>query len=153
MNSSMPCANECASSPPSTSLADLPLLATRAAIELDNALLGRGASLNYVRLLAEQLDRSTEERGTVCHFTADLPTVDVIARALNAANRPVRTIAEAAAEAWNIAKDLHSAGEGGSENAENQLKRLRAFCVELARSASVFRSMLEEPQPASSQWS
>jgi hypothetical protein len=132
---------------------DLPLMATRAAMELDNILLERASSLEYVRLLADHLDRSTEGQGSVCHFTADLPTVDVIARALVAANCPVQTMADAATAAWKMAKELHSAGEPATEPAENQIKRLRTFCIELAKSAAIFRSMFEEPQPSSSQWS
>lgn len=130
---------------------ELPLLATRAAIELDNILLQKDSSLENVRLLAEQLNGSTQGQGTVCQFTADLPTVDVISRALIASDCKVKTIADAAMEAWRMASELNAVGEGEEEAA--RLKRLRTFCVELARSASIFRSMFEEAQPSSSQWS
>src|ERR1700676_1363601 len=89
---------------------DLPLLAARAALELDNQLLKKPVSFENVRLLAKRLHESTNASpgGADPKFIANPATSDVIIRAIEALQPQMRSIQEAATEAWRIAESLHS---------------------------------------------
>lgn len=132
---------------------DLPLLASRAAIELDNLLQGHGSNLRNVRLLSERLNNSTERiTGNARQFVSDPATLDVLALALDASSVPVRSVQEVAEEAWRVAEELHhAASESHSET--QRLEKLRTFCNELSRNASIYRHLIEEAQPSYSRWS
>src|SRR4051794_11206880 len=76
---------------------DLPLLASRAAIELDNLILNRPSALTNVLLLAACLLNPTEQDDSSGRqFTADPATLDVLTKALGAADNQVGTIQDAA---------------------------------------------------------
>src|SRR5437762_14303583 len=64
---------------------DLPLLAARAAIELDNLIRQRHSNLENVQLLASRLTNSIEPSSqSDRRFTSDPATLDIVARALGA---------------------------------------------------------------------
>lgn len=134
----------------------LPLLAARAAIELDNLKLGRPSGLENVRLLAERLTNTTEAgSGSGRQFSADPATLDIIMRALSASPKEFKTVQDVAKAAWAIAEELHSAtkDQDSSAASESSLSKLCTFCVELAKSASIYRQLLEEAQPNHAPWS
>lgn len=135
---------------------ELPLLASRAAIELDNYLQKKPSSFQNIRLLAQRLQESTDAMsgGSEHRFIADPAMSDMIIRAIDASQSQVRSIQEAANEAWRIAESLHSVEKTQCSAEESSLKKLRTFCIELARSAAMYRQMIDEAaQPTHSQWS
>src|SRR5262249_55242582 len=134
---------------------DLPLLASRAALELDNQLQQKPVSFENVRMLAQRLQESTNvsSGGNERKFIADPAMSDMIIRAIDALQPPVQSIQDAAREAWEIAESLHSVEQTHCSPEESSLKKLRTFCNALARSAAIYRHMIEEVQPNHSQWS
>jgi hypothetical protein len=111
----------------------LPLLASEAAIELDDLLLGKAVDLRATRCLALRLETSTEKIGESSDRKSlmDPTTVSVFTSAMRASGlRSVHTLTELASEAWQISEKLKSTE---TDQNKEQLKRLRAFCIELAR--------------------
>lgn len=126
---------------------NLSLLASQAAIELDNHLLGKSTELDAVRSLAEQLDAATmavggsEERQALM----DAPTVSVLSSALDSCSLRVHTLAELADEAWKMANDLQDTGKTTDRQ---RIEQLRSFCVFLATNARSLRRSIQDMQTA-----
>jgi len=137
---------------------DLPLLASRAAAELDNVLIGRSLAVDNVRLLAERLNKSMGPAAeAVEEYGGDPATLNVIAHALDASHSRIKTMHDAVQEALKVAQELHSAIKSPEqslrEDSEKLLAKLRTFCIDLARSAAIYRNMIDEGQPGQSHWS
>ncbi|MBN1589295.1 MAG: hypothetical protein JW888_07255 [Pirellulales bacterium] len=124
---------------------NLSLLASQAAIELDNCLLKKPTGLDAVRLLAKQLDSSTEAVGESNERQAlmDAPTASVLSSALDSCSLPVQTLAELADKAWEMANDLQNTEP--TTNTET-IQQLRSFCVFLATNARSLRRDIQDMQ-------
>ena len=121
---------------------DLPLLASQAAIELDNFIRSKGTEFSATKRLALLLSRSFETmQGLPAHSSlADPATVSLVSRAFHIAQwaGPVRTVNELASEAWKVATKLENTS---IEADPGSLKGVRAFCAALAEcSASYLQS-------------
>jgi len=124
--------------------AELPLLASEAAIEIDCAIRREGCGFAATKQLAHLLRNSLEltETNTVRSFM-DLPTTAMVGKAMKDSEWTTgfTTLEQLAAEAWKVADNL------GPEpkDEDNSLMKLRAFCVALARCASAYRqSVLQQ---------
>ena len=133
---------------------ELPFLASQAAIELDNLLLGRSVKLDAVNCLAERLENSIEQDSGAGdrRLLMDSATVSAVSVALaesGASN--LRTLDDLASEAWQIADDLQNSNDDGSDEAK--VSRLRTFCTSLARSAVARERAFYDMQSVNNHWS
>jgi hypothetical protein len=113
--------------------AELPIVASEAAIEIDCALRGKQCGRAAINRLADLLSNSVEvRRGVVAKSLMDFPTVAVVGRAVRDSkwNPSVRTVDELVKEAKEIA---------GTLRMRTPAERSRAFCVALARCAASYR--------------
>jgi hypothetical protein len=126
---------------------NLPFLASQAAIELDNRLLGSANGLDSVKALADRLRNATEpvNGSEKRRPLMDLPTLNVFCSALTASQgHGVKTLSDLAGEAARLAGDLDSS----SVNDDNQqLTQLRSFCVALSRAASAYLQSVQQMEP------
>jgi hypothetical protein len=116
----------------------LSYLASEAAFELDNILIGEISNEPVaVKLLAQRLQNSTEAigAGDTRQSLMDPTTISVFSNAIAASGLArVSTLEDLAAKAWKISQDLeHSSKEVQTER--QSIERLRNFCVFLADSA------------------
>jgi len=124
----------------------LSFLASQAAIELDNLLLGRKTTLEAVQLLGRRLNAATEAvEGSAGRRTLmDAPTVSILSNAISASrSKNLRTLDELASESWKMANDLQDTTESANQQA---LKKLRSFCVCLSQIARSYRQFIEDMQ-------
>jgi hypothetical protein len=135
------------SGPPLDRDLDLCLLASNAAVELDDLLLGRSSHMDSVHELAEILGRIGEPD------TAESPLamrVDpyaalVVSNALDESRwcTPLATLADLAREAGTIAARLHDSRTSQSDSIE----RMRSFCIALSKSAAAYGDSLKALRP------
>lgn len=125
---------------------DLPSVASRAALQLDNLLIGTSTPIEAVKELAESLARMRpSDPETVLDPTAAV----VVNRAIDDAKLeavPLSTIEDLLLVISRIQKKLEavvSNPEGIREN-RIELETLRGFCVSLSRSASGLDPSFEE---------
>lgn len=126
---------------------NLSFIASRAAIELDNLLLGTSKNLDAVHELARRLKNSAEEisGSTTMRNLMDPQSIRVFSQAyIETQGETVSTIDELAKKAWNIAGDLD---EAKADPQRQTLERLRAFCVALSRIVSAQRLAMLERRP------
>lgn len=131
----------------------LPFLASQAAIELDNLLLGKDVDLKAVEQLGQRLENSTEQvAGTEGRTSLmDPATVCVFNGAISASGMPrVQTLAELASKAWQIARDLRASKE---ESNKQRIEQLGTFCTYLARSAIAHERTFYDMQFPNKDWS
>lgn len=115
---------------------DLPMLASQAAIELDNIRLGIPDETSAADRLSGLLENSMETGPNAAERRAriDSITVTLIERALNDSYQTEpKTLDELLEKACEIASDLKSPQNTGIE-------QVRAFCVALSRCASYYQS-------------
>lgn len=126
---------------------DLPFLAAKAAIELDNVLAGRGKELKSVRELAGALRASVEcPGGGKRSAFVDPGTVTIINQAIAQSGAgAVKTVAELVQQAQSIATRLTTSDP---DTERTSLEWIRAFCVALSRGASAYRQRLHDSRPA-----
>jgi hypothetical protein len=146
---------------------DLPMLASQAAIELDNLILKKGSGLKAVKQLARLLtnsfgtseepvsQRAVPEPSTGAHeepvvrrAVPDPSTVAVMSRAFDTPGwgRPVKTVSDLVEEAWGVASGLENAGS--QINNKGEIARFRAFCAQLALSSARYLQSVAESRPA-----
>lgn len=130
----------------------LSYLATQAAIQLDNLLLGEMPRLDAVVDLANRLQQSTEivageeERRSLMNPA----TVSLISNAIRATGATqIRTISDLTREAWQIASEL----QGIDPNNADVISRMRSFCMYLAQAAMAHEQSLQDTQTLSTNWS
>lgn len=131
---------------------DLPLLSSRAAIELDNLLLDQGDSVAAVSRLADRLEESFDAQhgdGPARLLTLDTSTFSVFSDALNEAewNGGAKTVEDVIDEAWDVAQALRRVSEEGSAVGTDLLARARDFCIVLSRLTSSYRQSVYESGP------
>ncbi len=115
---------------------DLPMLASQAAIELDNIRLGRSDETPAVDRLRGLLENSIESDPSAPGHRAliDSTTVTLIERALSDSYQTApKTLDELLQKACEVADNLKTP-------VATQIERVRAFCVALSRCASYYQS-------------
>lgn len=124
-------------------------LATRAAIELDNRIIGVDNDMGVVEELATILREATgqlPDRATPNQLV-DPSTVGMLARAFEASQKHLTTLNAVLSEASEVTAGLHAASS--AEEGED-LARIRDFCVALSLAATswnrVQHSSLRRPQ-------
>ena len=127
---------------------DLALLASRAAVEVDDLLLGRPSTLDAVRRLADHLQSKLRlDKAPASMRLMDPTTVVMVRRAMNASGGAVNTIDELVARANEMTAEVPSAtGDRG------RLESARGFCVALSRIADSYGPSMDdgdEPHPFS----
>jgi hypothetical protein len=113
---------------------DVPFLAVKAAIELDNLKLGKTSSLTAVRSLAARLKSSGRvPTSTAADSLFDPPTIAAMRDAIAATpfGEP-KTIESLATEAWQIATKLSAL----TPEPSSQLETLKKFCTILSERAT-----------------
>ena len=127
----------------------LPSLACRAAIELDNLLLGRLSVVKAIPLLAANLRELEGGSPSLLDPRAAL----IINRAISNVHmldHPVATADQLITHAYEIRKRLENITKESimDENNVEEIKKLRSFCVELSKSAVAFYDFLDEMEPS-----
>jgi hypothetical protein len=135
---------------------DLAHLACRAAIELDNAILGRGQHLETVTQLAHQMSYLVERIKPASHSSFTDPTAVVLMKravedfAVGVAHPS--TVDELAEIATEIQKNLRELLKEQQPN-KDHLQRMRSFCLALSESASSYQQSIDELRQPHSYWS
>lgn len=125
----------------------LSFVASQAAIELDNLVLGISTKLDAVKQLAARLKNSTEAvtGSTAKRNLMDPQAIRVFSQAYEETQgESVTTIDELATKAWNIAGDLNDAK---ADPTNQNLEKLRSFCVALSRISSAHRKAIMNRKP------
>jgi hypothetical protein len=132
--------------------AGLPLLAVRAAIELDSIIRQGGtsdlaATSRLAELLSESFTRKENEKAAEQPHL-DPTTIALMSQALDASkwDVQVRTVSELVQEALNIVKRLESPRK--ADEPKESLKNLRAFCAALAECAAAQVQSMHSWRPA-----
>ena len=128
---------------------DLPFLASEAAIELVNLLLGRKSDLKSVSILAEKLRNSVEIDKTngEIHSLMDPTTVIILAEAINKsqAQPTITKVEELIKKACSIADDLSNNTD--PKDNRNRLEWARDFCVALSRLTAAYHKSIFDLRP------
>lgn len=115
---------------------NLPFLAARAAIELDNIMLRRSATTEAISALAFVLRSSTELNSSSQCSLLDPITVETLTDALSETHgKPITTIAMLVEQARALVVSLMKASEVGQQD-DQRLRELRLFCIALSRITS-----------------
>ena len=118
---------------------NLPLLASQAAIELDNLIQNKTTELSATKRLATLLSRSFEAKQGVpsYHSLSDPATMTVVSRALLASHWGVQvlTISDLAREAVSVAERLQNTRADADRKS---LEVVRAFCAALSECAASY---------------
>src|SRR5437660_12439676 len=109
---------------------DLPMLAARAAMELDNYRSSGDTSFVAVKQLSRRLKNSFQNQGsgTTQKAMLDSGTVTLVGRALNSSKwaGDVSTIDQLSTELWDVAEKLQ---EVAGVPEEQPIEKIRDFCV------------------------
>jgi len=117
---------------------DLALLASRAAVQIDDILLGRPPTRGPIEQLADHLTARLQTVAPSCGATqlVDPATVVVVERAMRATGSSARTLEELVQLARAIAETMRPGSEPAStESRREGLVRARIFCVALSQAA------------------
>ena len=128
---------------------DLPMLAARAAMELDNYKRSGEASFTAVKLLAERLKNSFQTGAAMaspCKAWLDSGTVSLVGRALNSSSwaGQVSTIEQLSSELWEVARRLENVN---TTPAEQPIEKIRDFCIALSECAASYRQAFHDLRP------
>ena len=128
---------------------DLPFLASRAAIELDNLLLGRSKTLISVIALATRLRNSfrLDANGGSPRSLVDPATLTVLGEAINRStvHPPLTSVEDLIKKACAIADDLTKKTDPKDDR--ESLIWARAFCVALSHLASAYHKSIFDLRP------
>jgi hypothetical protein len=116
--------------------ADLPTLATRAAIELDSLRRGRGdsaaASLKLSKLLRNSVETVELPQGKQLAALMDAGTLVIVARALRRTEKADEV--KTTKNVWDLTRGIADMLEkAASQQSSGDIVELREFCLELAR--------------------
>jgi hypothetical protein len=125
---------------------NVPLLAIKAANELDELMVGRSSGLTAVEQLTGRLDRSFPVTSTDQNSFVDSETVAVFSEAISGIEE-VKTIEDLVARTREIAGNLKIVNVVLAKNDQEQLRKLRAYCLALASAAASFRNSVYEARP------
>lgn len=127
---------------------EIPFIASQAAIELDNLLLGKSAHLVAVSQLADYLKSSTasEYKGSAGAHLLNSQAFEVVSRAIDASGElAINTFEDFHIRADQLVSQLKGAMLGGDEGI---IERLRSFCVSLSEVATAQRQAMIEMEPS-----
>lgn len=132
---------------------ELPLLASRAAVELDGVIQKHNTSLVSVHRLAERLRHalpSCEPNEPPRALLADAATVTILGQAVNIADQnnpprnPLSTIDELQRRTKQIVEEL---GNAASADSQMSFEWARAFCLALSKCAASYRKSVYDLRP------
>lgn len=131
-----------------TSDPGLPFLASEAALELDRLLAGCTTGLGAVHQIAERLQNAAGHRcsKSAADWQMDSATLSVLHEIFRrtTSGMAIRTADELMIAIGSVARDLL----GSDPDADRErLEWARAFCVNLARSASAYRRSIDDLRP------
>lgn len=128
---------------------DLPLLASEAAIDIENILSNRSQDYTAIRNLANRLRNSIsiDTSDNPPHSLMDSATLTVLGQAVAEAMRSgtLQRVDDLLSEAAKIAKSLSS--ETPIENPD-ELKQARDFCVALSRAVMAYHKSIRDLHPS-----
>ncbi len=125
------------------------LIASQAAIELDNAIVG-GSSCEFasIQRLSLFLKGAFKSDNPVSPAVMNLDSnaVAVIGSAFDLIDEQhsVKTVPELVKEAWDVAARLEKSSE---QNDMSALKQMRTFCIALASSVASYRQSIQDTKP------
>lgn len=127
----------------------LPLMVSKAAIELDNAARGQRVTFEDTQRFAEflqgSLDQQVSQTGAHCTWL-DVNTVDIVGQALvelEGAGK-VRTVQDVITHAQEIVEDIEKALKSEKQP---ELVRLRRFCIAFGNSLLSHRASIKQEGP------
>jgi len=127
---------------------ELPLLASEAAIDIDNLLSNRSKELTAIRLLADQLRNSIEisSIGEPPRSLMDPPTLSILGEAIAraAGEGYSKKVDDLLTEAVKIGTELSS--EDPTRNIK-ELERARDFCVALSMAVVAYHKSISDLSP------
>lgn len=128
---------------------ELPFIASKAAMELDDLGRGKTSTLKATRQLASILKSATsqgQESGTKGFI--DPPSAAVFSKALKVAmvGRPLSSKDALLQAASDMAETLNSAGPDPADT--SSISKLRDFCLELSRYSLTYRDRVFAPVPS-----
>jgi hypothetical protein len=129
---------------------DLPMLAARAAMELDNFKSSGETAFEAVNLLGQRLKNSLQHTNTMAggrKALLDSGTASLVGRALNVSNWPskISTIDQLGNEIWEVAQILEAVVSSPSSE---PIEKIRDFCVALSECAASYRQAFHDLRPA-----
>lgn len=129
---------------------ELPMLAARAAMELDNYKSSGEMDFAAVKTLSLRLRNSFQNGGGAavpCKALLDSSTVSLVGRALNSSSwaGKVSTIDQLSAELWDVAHRLEKVE---AAPAEQPIEKMRDFCVALSECAASYRQAFHDLRPS-----
>lgn len=135
---------------------DLATMACRAAVELDNTILGRGQHFETLTRLAEQMSfLVTRIKPNSSSSFTDPTAVVLMKRAVEdyaVGATPPSTVDELAVIVNAIQKNLQDLLQKQQPDKEH-LKEMRSFCLSLSESASSYQQSIDELRQPHSYWS
>lgn len=126
---------------------DLSSLASRAAIEIDNLILGQSKEQNSIKKLAKKLKESIHDSysGAECRFLTNPTAVTIMGRAINkGAPNKISSVDEIIKQAQLITDILN---KPMSSSDRPQLEEIRSFCIALSISAASHRVSAVDKRP------
>jgi len=124
---------------------DLPLLATEAAIDIDNMLSNRSKDVTAIHKLAELLKNSVKVNSAgPPHSLMDPATLTILTEAVAHAAGGKNEMEELLSEAVKIGTSLSS--EDPMKNPK-ELKRAMEFCIALAAAVAAYRKSIRDLRP------
>jgi len=129
---------------------ELPFLASTAAVELDNLILGKSGASHAVATLAQRLQNCVERVAGIDEprSVMDPATITVFNRAIEASGMTLaQTFGELARKVSEIANDLQR-----SDSSSDTFRRLRTFCANLAKGAVAHQRSRFEMQSGHETW-
>jgi hypothetical protein len=124
---------------------DIPLLATRAAIELDRLLADDNIGLTNVGKLASLLQESQIVNSATKNTLLDPATLTVMNRAITEADlgRGIIKVEDLIKKAYEIANKLAaSEDELSKDSYKDELRKLKKFCMALSNLSASYRQSL-----------
>ena|SRR2546422_2614648 len=129
---------------------DLPMLAARSAMELDNFISTGETNFTAVKELSARLRNSFSQTSSppkTHKALLDSSTVSLIGRALNSSRwiDKVSTVDQLSDELWDVAQRLDKIE---TEPAQQPIEKIRDFCVALSECAASYRQAFHDLRPS-----
>lgn len=125
---------------------DLPFLAAKAAVQLDNLLLRRGTDLSAVVALASRLSNSqfSPIASGQHNQLVDFATLSVLSQAIHGVSgSSITTLDDLSQQAAKLTDELRLSSTS-QEQPDNVVKKVRMFCSLLSQCATAFQHSLHE---------
>lgn len=129
--------------------ADLPMLASQAAIELDGLILGHQQPLAAAAQLASRLQQSIPDDRSPLPKSLASPAFSLLSEAMvrgGVTDQPPTSVDELIREASRIARQLRGPEDPGDSD-KSRLRQLRDFCIALSRCSAAYQRSIHELRP------